>query len=168
MAERSSPCTNPRKGRAPAGRRSVRGVVTVEYALMLILGILPLILLTFSGVMIFAAKQTLSLAAAEGARASLRYGEIGERREAACLAASESMQWLLEFSGQSATCADANAAPIAVASIACSGTSGRQCMQVTVSYDYENHPFLPGTVTLYGWTMGELSSTAVAQLDLGD
>lgn len=153
---------------APAGRHRMRGVVTLEYALMLVLGIVPLILLTFSGVMVFAAKQTLSLAAAEGARASLRYGAIADRREAACVAARESMQWLLDFSGQDASCTDANAAPIAVAPVACGGAAARPCMRVTVSYDYARHPFLPGTATLYGWTMGELSSSAVAQLDLGD
>lgn len=149
-------------------RKSIRGVVTIEFALMLVLGILPLLLLTFSGVMIFAAKQTLSLAAAEGARASLRYGAIADRREAACAAAGEAMQWLLDFSGQDAGCGSADAAPIAVESLACTGASGRQCIRVTVSYDYASHPFLPGTVTLYGWTLGDLSSSAVAQLDLGD
>jgi hypothetical protein len=142
-------------------------VVTVEYALMLIFGVLPLLLLTFTGVMIFAAKQTLELAAAEGARASLRYGTIVQRQNAACLAASESMQWLTEFTGEPAACPSA-AAPIAVTPIACTGNAAQQCMQVTVSYDYAKHPFLPGTVTLYGWAMGNLTSTAVAQLDLGD
>lgn len=153
---------------ALAGQRAIRGVVTVEYALMLIFGIIPLVLLTFTGVMIFAAKQTLTLAAAEGARASLRYGTLPERRQAACTAAGRSMQWLLDFSGQLPNCNSASAAPIAVESVACTGTAGLQCMRVTVSYDYENHPFLPGTVALYGWTMGDLTSSAVAQLDMGN
>ncbi len=150
------------------GSRNARGIVTVEYALMMIFGIFPLIMLTFTGVMIFAAKQTLSLAAAEGARASLRYGTLPERRQAACTAASRSMQWLLDFSRQTPNCSSASAAPIAVESVACTGTAGLQCMRVTVSYDYENHPFLPGTVALYGWTMGDLTSSAVAQLDMGN
>lgn len=149
-------------------RRCAAGVVTIEFALMLILGIVPLLMLTFTGVMIFAAKQTLSLAAAEGARASLRYGTLPERRQAACTAASRSMQWLLDFSRQIPNCSSASAAPIAVESVACTGTAGLQCMRVTVSYDYENHPFLPGTVALYGWTMGDLTSSAVAQLDMGN
>lgn len=153
---------------ALAGQRAIRGVVTVEYALMLIFGIIPLVLLTFTGVMIFAAKQTLTLAAAEGARASLRYGTLPERRQAACTAASRSMQWLLDFSRQTPNCSSASAAPIAVESVACTGTAGLQCMRVTVSYDYENHPFLPGTVVLYGWTVGDLTSSAVAQLDMGN
>ncbi|MFT4246424.1 MAG: hypothetical protein QM581_00120 [Pseudomonas sp.] len=129
---------------------------------------LPLILLTFCGVMIFAAQQTLALAAAEGARAAMRYGEIDERRQAACEAASESMQWLIEFSGDEADCSSADAAPVTVESLTCTADTERQCMQVTVSYDYASHPFLPGTVTLYDWTLDELSSTAVAQLDLDD
>ena len=36
------------------GRRRVRGVVTIEFALMMMFGVLPLLLITFTGVMIFA------------------------------------------------------------------------------------------------------------------
>lgn len=151
------------------GRR-MRGVVSLEYALLLLLGILPLILATFSGVLIFAAQQSLSLAAAEGARASLRYGTTAERRTAACMAARESMDWLLEYASQSPDCGSAAASPITVSQpFACVGSADRQCMRVTVSYDYDTHPFIPGTGRLYGWTIGTpLSSVATAQLDLGE
>ena len=76
--------------------------MAVEFALIFLLGVLPLLLLTVSGVLIFAAKQSLTLAASEGARAALRFGvhgSIAEREVSACLAAKESMQWLLAFSG---------------------------------------------------------------------
>lgn len=151
-------------------RRGMRGVVSLEYALVLLLGILPLVLATFSGVMIFAAQQSLSLAAAEGARASLRYGDTPRRRAAACKAASESMRWLLEFSRQAPDCSNAGSAPILVSQpFACDGSPDRQCLRVTVSYDYDRHPFLPGTGALYGWAMGApLRSAATVQLDLGD
>jgi uncharacterized membrane protein SpoIIM required for sporulation len=39
---------------------------SIEFALMLMLGLLPLLLFTFSGVMIMAAQQTLATASAEG------------------------------------------------------------------------------------------------------
>jgi Flp pilus assembly protein TadG len=52
--------------------RGQQGVVAIEFALVFLFGVLPLLLLTFSGVMIFAAQQTLTLAAAEGARAALQ------------------------------------------------------------------------------------------------
>lgn len=150
--------------------RSQRGVITVEYALMMMLGFLPLLMLTFSGVMIMAAQQTLATASAEGARASLRFGSTAERRVAACSAARRSMQWLLRFSGQEPDCSSAGSSGAIVVSppAACTGLASAQCVTVTVSYDYSSHPFLPGTGTLYGWVMkAPIRSVAVAQLDLG-
>ena len=109
-------------------------------------------------------------AAGEGARASLRYGSTVERRSNACQAAARSMQWLLNYSKTSAACSSASAAPIAVSQpYACAADSTVKCIKVTTSYDHDAHPFMPGTGTLMGWTMGKsLSSTAVVQLDLGD
>ncbi|KAF1016802.1 MAG: hypothetical protein GAK31_00060 [Stenotrophomonas maltophilia] len=42
--------------------RRQRGVVTIEYALMLMFGLVPLLLFIFSGVLIMAAQQTLAKA----------------------------------------------------------------------------------------------------------
>lgn len=151
------------------GPRRQRGVVAVEYALMMILGLVPLLLFTFSGVLIMAAQQTLATAAAEGARASLRFGTVNERRTAACVAARQSMQWLLQFSRQNPDCSAGGTGPIQVSAQApCAGMATAQCMTVTVRYDYAAHPFFPGTATLYGWVMrAPIRSVAVAQLDLG-
>lgn len=150
-------------------RRRARGAATIEFAFMLIFGLLPLLMLTYTGVMIMAVQQTLSLAAAEGARASLRHATPQQRRAAACEASRRSMQWLLSYAGQSPNCATASAAPIVVSAPApCSGLPGAQCMQISVSYDYQAKPFLPGTGRVYGWVITQpLRSTAVAQLDLG-
>ena len=155
--------------KAPVRRRA-RGVVTIEFALMMMFGVIPLLFITFTGVMIFAAQQSLALAAGEGARASLRYGSTAERRSNACQAAARSMQWLLNYSKTAAACNTASAAPIAVSQpYACAADSTVKCIRVTTSYDHDAHPFMPGTGTLMGWTMGKsLSSTAVVQLDLGD
>ncbi|WP_421567274.1 TadE/TadG family type IV pilus assembly protein [Stenotrophomonas sp. PD6] len=146
-----------------------RGAATIEFALMLIFGLLPLLMLTYTGVMIMAVQQTLSLASAEGARASLRYATPPERRVAACQAAKRSMQWLLTYAGQQPDCNAAAAPPIVVSAPApCSGMASAQCMQISVSYDYGAKPFLPGTGRVYGWVITEpIRSTAVAQLDLG-
>ncbi|MEN6683508.1 TadE/TadG family type IV pilus assembly protein [Stenotrophomonas pavanii] len=151
------------------GPRLQRGAASIEFALMLMLGLLPLLLFTFSGVMIMAAQQTLATASAEGARASLRYGTAGERRTAACVAARTSMQWLLQFSKQNVDCSAGGSNAIVVSAQApCAGLATAQCMTVTVSYDYASHPFLPGTATLYRWVMqAPIRSVAVAQLDLG-
>ncbi|KRG70274.1 pilus assembly protein TadE [Stenotrophomonas terrae] len=155
---------------AHPGRRRARGVVTIEFALMMLFGVLPLLLITFTGVMIFAAQQSLALAAGEGARASLRYGSTAERRSNACQAAARSMQWLLNYSNTAAGCSSANAAPIAVSQpYACAADSSVKCIKVTTYYNHDAHPFMPGTGALMGWSMGKsLSSTAVVQLDLGD
>lgn len=153
----------------PSTGKHQRGVASIEFALMLLLGLLPLLLFTFSGVLIMAAQQTLATASAEGARASLRYASAGERRTAACVAARRSMQWLLQFSAQNPDCSAGGTGAIVVSPQApCAGLATVQCMTVTVSYDYASHPFLPGTATLYGWVMqAPIRSVAVAQLDLG-
>ncbi|MHB1056954.1 MAG: TadE/TadG family type IV pilus assembly protein [Rhodanobacter sp.] len=143
--------------------------MALEFALVFLLGVLPLMLLTVSGVMIFAAKQSLTLAAAEGARAALRYGTTGsiaEREVSACQAAQRAMQWLLAFSGEAPDCnAPADAPPIAVAAVDCP-SGGAQCVRVVTTFDYDAHPFIPGTVAVYGWVIGKtISSSATVQLD---
>jgi Flp pilus assembly protein TadG len=155
------------------GPRQQRGVMAIEFALVFMFGVLPLLLITLSGVMIFAAQETLTLAAAEGARAALHYGTTAQRETNACSAAQESMTWLLNFSGQTPDCA-APPAPsssftaIAVsAPAACPSTPAMSCMTVVASYNYNAYPFLPGTKTLYGWALGSvMSSSATVQLDL--
>ncbi|MQP76119.1 pilus assembly protein [Stenotrophomonas sp. MYb238] len=147
-----------------------RGAVSIEYALLLMLGILPLLLVTFTGVMVFAAQQSLTLAASEGARAALRYGDVPARRNSACQASARSMQWLLNFSGEAPNCPAAAAAPIVVSdAYPCASDGTTRCMQVSVSYDYDRHPFIPGTGRLLGWTLGErMRSSAIVQLDNGN
>lgn len=149
--------------------RRQRGVVTIEYALMLMFGLVPLLLFTFSGVLIMAAQQTLATASAEGARASLGFGTSAQRQVAACEAARRSMQWLLTFSAQAPDCSSGGSGAIAVsAPEPCSGLPTASCMTVTTTYDYARYPFMPGTGRVYGWVMTDaIRSTAVAQLDLG-
>lgn len=156
-------------GRRHQRLRRQRGVVALEFALVFLFGMLPLLLLTLSGVLIFAAKQSLTLAAADGARAALRYGSTGalaEREAAACAAAAQSMQWLLNYTAATPNCTDA---PIAVTGLSCPSAASVQCVQVTTSFDYDKKPFIPGTATLYQWVLGSnLSSTAIVQLDNAD
>ena len=142
--------------------------MNIEFALVFLFGLLPLLLLTFSGVLIFAAKQSLTLAAANGARAALHYGTNVQRQTYACQAAQASMQWLITFSGQTPDC---SSAPITVSNPAttpCPSVvpAGVQCITVTTSFDYNAHPFLPGTTAVYHWAIGSaLSSTATIQID---
>lgn len=144
-----------------------RGVATLEYAFMLLLGILPLVLFVANGTLVFAAKQSLSLAAQEGARAALRHGDAAQKKTQACAAARNAMAWLVNFSGVDADCGAPNAAPVQVSGpLPCTGGLAGYCMKVTVSYDAVTHPFMPGLGPLYGWVLdGPLHSEAVVHLD---
>lgn len=140
-------------------------MVAIEFALVFLLGMLPLLLLTLSGVLIFAAKQSLTLAAAEGARAALHYGDRGMY---ACQAAQRSMQWLLKFSGDTGPCTtNGIGASISVSAPGpCPSTPTVQCMTVVALFDYDKHPFVPGTATVYGWLLHDtINSSATVQLD---
>src|SRR5699024_11050941 len=121
-----------------SNRHRQRGVVAIEFALMLMFGLIPLLWLTFTGVMVFAAKQSLTLAAADGARAALRYQPDMPAR----LATAESvgrarMHWLYEYSASdSSVAAEKN----------CSATASKpSTITVTASYDYESKPLFPAT-----------------------
>lgn len=143
-----------------------RGVVAIEFALVFLFGLLPLLLLTFSGVLIFAAQQSLTLAAAEGARAALHYGTPAQRNSNACAAAQLSMQWLLKFSNDLSPCTSGSTAINVSALAPCPSTPAMECMTVVTSYDYNSHPFIPGTITIYHWLLqGAISSSATVQID---
>jgi len=158
------------------GLHRQRGVMAIEFALVFLFGVLPLLLLTMSGVLLYAAQESLTLAAAEGARAALHYGTTAQRVTSACQAAEESMTWLLTFSGETPNCAAPTApgsgtySPVAVsAPITCPDTPSVQCITVQASYDYNNHPFFPGTATVYGWVLGKnvtINSSATVQLNI--
>ena len=82
------------------------------------------------------------------------------------------MQWLLAYSGETADCAappppGGSYAPIAVSAASpCVSAPSVSCMTVSTAYDYNAHPFIPGTTTVYGWLMrGALTSSATVQLD---
>lgn len=156
---------------SPARRQ--RGVAAIEFALIFMMGVLPLLLITFSGVMIFATQQSLSLASAEGARAALQYGTTAQRQTSACIAAQNAMAWLLAFSGDKPNCAAPQAPGGAYTAIAVSGATPcpsnatMTCITVVTSFNYNAHPFIPGTKTMYGWLMASnLSSSATVQMNL--
>jgi Flp pilus assembly protein TadG len=155
-------------------RHRQRGVVAIEFALMFMFGMLPLLMLTLAGVLVFAAKQSLTLAADNGARAALHYNSTpGGNLTDACSTALQAMNWLFALSASSASPAPTactstsltnNIASIAVTSN-CTPDTNATCVLVTTTYDYNNSPLILGTGTLYGWLMnGPLQSTAVIQI----
>ncbi len=115
----------------PFHLKDARGVVTIEYAMILILGVIPLLYFTVSAFMIFYAKQSLTLAAAEGARSALRYQNSGQQTTKVEEEARQRMQWLTRL-GATATAASTGDA--------CPG-----CLTVTTRFDQTNKFLLPGT-----------------------
>lgn len=157
-----------------------QGAAAIEFAI-----IFPIFFLIFYAIitygLIFAAQQTITLAAAEGARAAVRYqpGQKPEDRqkarfEAACDMANQSLQWLRKAAGQTTelakgTCSE-GVVDVKTTPTACSGISNVSCVQVLVRYEYEKAPFIP---RLLGPLMGlptpkVLQGQAVAQISLID
>lgn len=159
-------------------RQGQRGVVAIEFALMFLFGLLPLLLLTLSGVLVFAAKQSLTLAAADGARAALHYNPSASNGNLtdACSAALSDMNWLFELADTGGTpapssCASgsistSSAAATITADNSCTTAAGAtSCVTVTTTYNYENSPLVLGTGAIYGWfANGKLQSTATIQI----
>jgi Flp pilus assembly protein TadG len=140
-----------------------RGVAALEFVF-----VFPLFFLIFYGIvsygLILVAQQSITLAAAEGARAALRYAASDDERTVnannAAIGAGSAAAWLsgrLTFTG----------APLA----ACPYNSGLvdgRCYRVTVTYpNYAQNPLVP---LLLGSLMNvavpsQLSSSATIQID---
>lgn len=154
-------------------RRKQHGVVAIEFALIFLFGMLPLLLLMLAGVMIFAVKQSLTLAAADGARAALHYeasatnGNLSD----ACTAALRDMSWLFganppkDCGAASSISNDDATAQITAVTDKCSSATGATCVTVTTTYKYNESPLILGTGALYSWLLkAPLQSTAVIQV----
>lgn len=157
-----------------------QGAAAIEFAILF-----PIFFLIFYAVitygLIFAAQQTVTLAAAEGARAAVRY-QVGQkpedrqkaRFEAACDMANQSLQWLRKAASQITEPAKgkciSGTVEVTTTPTVCSGISNVSCVQVLVKYDYEKAPFIP---RLLGPLMSlptpkVLQGQAVAQISLID
>jgi Flp pilus assembly protein TadG len=133
-----------------APRRRLAGVVAVEMAF-----IFPAFFLLFYAIitygLIFTAQHTLSLAAAEGGRAALRYpggatDSLAARKSNACAAALLPLSWLQNMGGLGAgtTCSDSSsAAGVHVRDETCSYAPANRCFTVSVRYAYQDHPMVP-------------------------
>ena len=138
----------------------LKGVSAIEFAVIFpVLFLMLYALLTYS--IVFAVKHSLSLAAAEGARAAVRFNSVSSdtvqlRREAACLMALNSLTWLTAIKGQ-ASCNDGSAGSsnnvISVTVIgrpnACAPTAAPplnntvSCIEVYARYSYAVSPIIP-------------------------
>lgn len=138
-------------------KRGQQGSTAVEFAMIFPLFFIVLYgIITFS--MIFVAQQSLTLAAAEGARAALRYvssdnatDALAARVSNVCPTASSMLATMVA----SAKC-KASSAPC---------NSGMQCVNVVLSYSYTNNPLVPSLPLLGHVLPNTLSSTATIQLN---
>lgn len=145
-----------------------RGVVSVEFAL-----IFPALFAIFYAIvtygLIFAAQQALSLAAAEGGRATLRYqtadlnaadpqqNALSKRMEAAKTAAKAPLSWLQQLGTPGSDPVTVTATP----TTPCYDASVT-CVKVEVSYDYQAHPIVPRLMLP---VPSKLGSSAVVQVN---
>lgn len=140
-----------------------RGASAIEFAL-----IFPLLFIIFYGAvtygLIFVAQQSITLAAAEGARAALRQATNETVRTTnarnAAIGTGSAAAWLtsrITFTGTLLANCPYNTVPATV-----------RCYQVTVSYlNYRTNPLVP---LILGPLIGvvvpdQLSSTAIVQID---
>ncbi len=165
--------------------RNQKGAVAIEFALLF-----PIFFLIFYAIvtygLIFTAQQTLTLAAAEGARAAVRYPAqvpantslISARKSAACAMTNGALEWLRNMgTGLGGTsCMDSptgDAAGIYVSSGDCTGGAagaGISCINVRINYNYAASPLIPKLLgpVLSLPTPDILRGGAVAQVSLLD
>lgn len=168
------------RGACLTGSRARRssGIVAIEFAM-----IFPAFFVLFYGIvtygLIFAAQQALTLAAAEGARAAVRYpggatDSIALRTGMACRTARSPLLWLQNMGGlgaAAAECSGSTGPGVHAVSAPCAssgGSAGSTCITVTVQYAYNSNPLVP---PLLGSLMSlptpaMLQARAVAQVHL--
>lgn len=145
-------------------RSDQRGAVLVEFSLVVVLLFALLYALIAYGLML-ALKQSVTNAAAEGARAA-----IGSDLQGSYAASTDSLDWLGSkccrsdgsFSPQVA------GAPLVInprtASCSAADPGGPQCVTVAISYDYAGSPLLPPLPGLGLLFPDTIASTGVIQL----
>ncbi|WP_412103100.1 TadE/TadG family type IV pilus assembly protein [Polaromonas sp. SM01] len=152
---------------------NMRGTVAIEFAFLFPAFFLIFYAITTYG-LIFAAQQTLTLAAAEGGRAALRYpggaaDTLTARQNNACAAALLPLSWLQNMGGLGAGsgCSGGPAAPgVSVKNDPCSYATSHRCFTVTVRYDYQAHPMVPQLLGSFSLpTPTALQGSAVVQVN---
>lgn len=146
----------------PFRHRSQRGIAAVEFALIFPLFFVLLYAIVTYG-MIFLAQQTLTAAAAEGARAALVYQNAGSpdaaltaRAKQACSRASSIVTWLA-----GTTCTrTVNTAPGG-----CTDNTAMDCIQITLNYPYAAKPLMPILPFMGVAVPQSLAAEATVQID---
>ena len=136
----------------------MHGVAAVEFALVFpVLFLMLYGLLTYS--LIFAMQHSLSLAAAEGGRAAVRFitakDDIEDRRGAACEQIKESLSWLIDLGIGFSCPSGGGSGGLRVEfpgypNTPCPGSNQNQnadsklkCLDISLTYAYGTHPLIP-------------------------
>jgi Flp pilus assembly protein TadG len=152
--------------RGPKGRRrperNETGSVLVEFAFVFALFVLVIYAVICFG-MILATKNSLTHAAAEGARAAISVLDdpstpaVDEREARALDQVGIALDWLGSKYDPSDASADVGACDPAV-------PAGPQCITVSITYPYGTRPIVPPAPGLGLVTPSTLTSTAVVEL----
>lgn len=154
-------CQRCPQGTGRSGRNE-RGSVLVEFSFVFVLFVLVIYALISFG-MILATKNSLTHAAAEGARAAISVVDdaatplVDEREKRALDRVGTSLNWLGDKYQPADAAADIAACDAAV-------PAGPQCITVTIIYPYETRPIVPPAPGLGLVTPNTLTSTAVVEL----
>ena len=158
-----------------------KGAAAIEFAI-----IFPIFFLIFYAIvtygLIFAAQQTITLAASEGARAAVRYQQGKDeaarqalRTAAACDMSNQVLSWLRKTGSSQGSGAGICATGITTTQVTadkalCSSLSGVTCIKVLVTYDYDKAPLVPKLLgpLMSLPTPSLLQGQAVAQISLLD
>jgi Flp pilus assembly protein TadG len=150
--------------RSPSRRtlRTCRGNAAVEFALLLPLFLYVLYALV-SFAMMFGAQHLMTLAAAEGARASLQYqpaedmdAALADRSTRACSTAIAFVDWIQARTANSVSCETQTST--------CAHDADMMCLQVTLTYPYRSVPLLPAVPLADGLVPEQLRSSSTVQL----
>jgi len=152
----------PRPGSYMRRMNGERGAALVEFALVFVLFMFLLYGLIAFG-MILALKQSITSAAADGARAAVGAVPVaGETLDQAEIRVAKAkvdgaLGWL---GGKYQSSSDLSVAPPTF----CTGASGPKCISVTITYPYETRPLVPPAPGLGLVTPSSIRTTAVVQV----
>lgn len=126
-------------------KNTTTGVAAIEFALIFpVLFLMLYGLITYS--MIFAVQHSLNLAAAEGARASIRYQSQKDdpqmRITSACQAIEHNLSWIKGL-GVGVSCPSQNGAALAVQMQNSKKQNGLHELDIFLKFHYAKNPILP-------------------------
>ncbi len=134
-------------------RRACRGAVAIEFALMFLLFFSLFYAIVAYG-LAFTLKQSVTMAAEEGARAAVQDApDEATRLSRAQTMANNVLSWL-----------PSSAITVNTTAANCVANEKTRCITVTVNYDYAGHPIVP-SLPLFGIAIPDnLGATATVQI----